>query len=56
MQHAINVMVEDLDEFYARGVNDQQLGLAAYRSVAERVIGAGSRCFTSWRVRLGVKA
>lgn len=53
---AVNVMVEDLDEFYAHGVTDEQLGLAAFRAVAERIIGAGSRWFTSWRVRLGVKA
>jgi hypothetical protein len=55
VQGAINWTVEDIDEFYARGVTDEQLGLAAFRSVAERIIGAGSRWFTSWRVRLGVK-
>jgi SAM-dependent methyltransferase len=56
VQQAVNVMVEDLEELYARGLTDEQLGLAAFRAVAERIIGAGSRWFTSWRVRLGVKA
>jgi ubiquinone/menaquinone biosynthesis C-methylase UbiE len=56
VQQAISWMVEDVDEFYARGVTDEQLGLTAFRAVAERIIGAGSRWFTSWRVRLGVKA
>lgn len=56
VQQAISMAVEDLDELYARGVTDEQLGLAAFRAVAERVVGAGGRWFTSWRVRLGVKA
>ena len=56
VRQAINGMVEDLDEFSARGVTDEQLGLAAFRAVAARVIGAGSRWFNGWRVRLAVKA
>lgn len=55
VQLVISVMVEDLDEFYARGVTDDRLGLAAFRAVAERIVGAGSRWFTGWRVRLGIK-
>lgn len=56
VQQTINVAVEDLDEFYARGATDEQLGLEAFRAVAERIIGTGSRWFTEWRVRLGVRA
>ena len=56
VQQTINVAVEGLDEFYARGVTDEQLGLAAFRAVAERVIGVGTRRFTNWRVRLGITA
>ena len=52
---AVNVMVEDLDELYARGATDEQLGLTEFRAIAERRIGAGSRWFTNWRVRLGVR-
>jgi hypothetical protein len=32
----------------------RQLGLEVLRAVVEWVIGAGSRWFTSWRLRLGV--
>ena len=39
-----------------RDVTDEQLGPAAFRAMAEHIIGAGSRWSTGWRVRLGVKA
>lgn len=45
-----------LEALRARGVTDEQLGLARFRSVAERVMGAAYPWFVSYRVRLGVKA
>jgi SAM-dependent methyltransferase len=45
-----------LDALRARGVTDAQLGLTAFRAVAERVLGAGRPWFVGYRVRLGVRA
>ncbi|HEX2034836.1 MAG TPA: class I SAM-dependent methyltransferase [Chloroflexota bacterium] len=45
-----------LEALYARGVTDEQLGLAAFRAVAARRLGAGARCLVGYRVRLGIKA
>jgi SAM-dependent methyltransferase len=48
--------VEDLDELRARGVTDEQLGLADLRRIAARVLGVDGRWVLGWRVRLGVRA
>lgn len=48
--------VKDLAELRARGVTDEQLGLAHFRRVADRILGADGRWVLSWRVRLGVRA
>ena len=45
-----------LDALRARGVTDEELGLAELRAVAERVIGDGCRWFIGYTVRLGIKA
>jgi hypothetical protein len=50
------VLLEDLEELRARGVTDEQLGLAELRRTAERVLGADGRWVLGWRVRLGVRA
>jgi SAM-dependent methyltransferase len=56
VRHALNYSVEDLDELRARGVTDEQLGLADLRRIAERVLGPDGRWVLSWRVRVGVRA
>jgi hypothetical protein len=56
VRHGVNYSVEDLAELRARGVTDEQLGLADLRRIAARVLGPDGRWVLSWRVRLGVRA
>ena len=56
VRHALNYSVDDLAALHARGVTDEELGLADLRRIADRVLGAGGTWLLSWRVRLGVRA
>jgi SAM-dependent methyltransferase len=56
VRHALNYSVDDLAALRARGVTDEQLGLADLRRLAARILGADGRWVLSWRVRLGILA